>query len=70
VRDVLLPGTGGGGTVFSASRNGAPTPDTGAVSAWETFARIPRPFDTVVLAWATMATRPRSSPARPIFRAL
>jgi 6-phosphogluconolactonase len=34
---------------FLGLKNGAPTPDIGAVSAWETFARVPRPFDTVVL---------------------
>src|ERR1700678_2820656 len=34
---------------FSGLKNGAPTPDVGAVSAWETFARIPRPFDAVLL---------------------
>jgi 6-phosphogluconolactonase len=34
---------------FHGLKNGAPTPDIGAVSAWETFARVPRPFDLVVL---------------------
>ena len=34
---------------FLGLKNGAPSPDLGAVSAWETFARIPRPFDTVLL---------------------
>lgn len=34
---------------FNGLKNGAPTPDLGAVSAWETFARVPRPFDAVVL---------------------
>ena len=34
---------------FIGLKNAAPTPDIGAVSAWETFARVPRPFDTVVL---------------------
>jgi 6-phosphogluconolactonase len=34
---------------FIGLKNAAPTPDLGAVSAWETFARVPRPFDTVVL---------------------
>ncbi len=34
---------------FHGLKNGAPTPDMGAVSAWETFARVPRPFDAVVL---------------------
>ena len=34
---------------FIGLKNAAPPPDIGAVSAWETFARVPRPFDTVVL---------------------
>ena len=34
---------------FSGLKNAAPTPDLGAVSAWETFARVPRPFDMVIL---------------------
>jgi 6-phosphogluconolactonase len=34
---------------FTGLKNGAPTPDLGAVSAWETFARVPRPFDVVML---------------------
>jgi len=34
---------------FLGLKNAAPTPDIGAVSAWETFARVPRPFDAVVL---------------------
>jgi 6-phosphogluconolactonase len=34
---------------FLGLKNGAPSPDLGAVSAWETFARVPRPFDTVLL---------------------
>jgi 6-phosphogluconolactonase len=34
---------------FLGLKNAAPTPDLGAVSAWETFARVPRPFDAVVL---------------------
>jgi 6-phosphogluconolactonase len=34
---------------FLGLKNAAPTPDIGAVSAWETFARVPRPFDSVVL---------------------
>jgi 6-phosphogluconolactonase len=34
---------------FLGLKNGAPTPDIGAVSAWETFARVPRPFDAVLL---------------------
>jgi len=34
---------------FIGLKNAAPTPDIGAVSAWETFARVPRPFDTLVL---------------------
>jgi 6-phosphogluconolactonase len=34
---------------FTGLKNAAPTPDVGAVSAWEPIARLPRPFDTVVL---------------------
>jgi 6-phosphogluconolactonase len=34
---------------FTGLKNAAPTPDIGAVSAWQTFARVPRPFDMVVL---------------------
>jgi 6-phosphogluconolactonase len=34
---------------FLGLKNGAPTPEMGAVSAWETFARVPRPFDALVL---------------------
>lgn len=34
---------------FIGLKNAAPTPDIGAVSAWETFARVPRPFDAVIL---------------------
>jgi 6-phosphogluconolactonase len=48
VRDVLLQGSAGAAR-FIGLKNGAPTPDLGAVSAWETFARVPRPFDAVVL---------------------
>jgi 6-phosphogluconolactonase len=48
VRDVLLQGPASAAR-FQGLKNGAPTPDMGAVSAWETFARVPRPFDAVVL---------------------
>jgi 6-phosphogluconolactonase len=34
---------------FTGLKNAAPTPDVGAVSAWETFAPAPRPFDLLVL---------------------
>jgi 6-phosphogluconolactonase len=34
---------------FTGLKNAAATPDSGANSAWETFAQIPRPFDVVVL---------------------
>jgi 6-phosphogluconolactonase len=34
---------------FSGLKNAAPSPDLGAVSAWETYARVPRPFDVIVL---------------------
>jgi 6-phosphogluconolactonase len=48
VRDVLLNGPAAKAR-FLGLKNAAPTPDMGAVSAWETFARVPRPFDAVVL---------------------
>jgi 6-phosphogluconolactonase len=48
VRDHLLRGPAAAAR-FHGLKNGAPTPDMGAVSAWETFARVPRPFDAVVL---------------------
>ncbi|HEY2779612.1 MAG TPA: 6-phosphogluconolactonase [Steroidobacteraceae bacterium] len=48
VRDVLLQGSAAGAR-FIGLKNAAPTPDLGAVSAWETFARVPRPFDAIVL---------------------
>jgi 6-phosphogluconolactonase len=48
VRDVLLKGPAAAAR-FQGLKNAAPTPDMGAVSAWETFARVPRPFDGVVL---------------------
>ena len=48
VRDVLLKDQAAAAR-FLGLKNGAPTPDLGAVSAWETFARVPRPFDTVLL---------------------
>ena len=48
VRDVLLQG-GAAAARFIGLKNAAPTPDLGAVSAWETFARVPRPFDATVL---------------------
>jgi 6-phosphogluconolactonase len=48
VRDVLMQDKAAAAR-FLGLKNGAPTPDLGAVSAWETFARVPRPFDAVVL---------------------
>jgi 6-phosphogluconolactonase len=48
VREVLLKDHAAAAR-FHGLKNGAPTPDLGAVSAWETFARVPRPFDAVVL---------------------
>jgi 6-phosphogluconolactonase len=48
VRDVLLKDHAAAAR-FQGLKNGAPTPDLGAVSAWETFARVPRPFDSVIL---------------------
>jgi 6-phosphogluconolactonase len=48
VREVLLQEAAAAAR-FIGLKNAAPTPDLGAVSAWETFARVPRPFDAVVL---------------------
>lgn len=48
VRGVLLKDHAASAR-FLGLKNGAPTPDLGAVSAWETFARVPRPFDAVIL---------------------
>ena len=48
VRDVLLKEHAAAAR-FNGLKNGAPTPDLGAVSAWETFARVPRPFDALIL---------------------
>ena len=48
VRDYLLKESAATAR-FIGLKNAAPTPDLGAVSAWETFARVPRPFDAVVL---------------------
>jgi 6-phosphogluconolactonase len=48
VRDFLLKDQAASAR-FLGLKNAAPTPDLGAVSAWETFARVPRPFDAVVL---------------------
>ena len=48
VRGELLKGPAAKAR-FLGLKNAAPSPDLGAVSAWETFARVPRPFDTVVL---------------------
>src|SRR5580704_1196168 len=48
VRDYLLKECAASAR-FLGLKNAAPTPDLGAVSAWETFARVPRPFDAVVL---------------------
>ncbi|HTV95278.1 MAG TPA: 6-phosphogluconolactonase [Steroidobacteraceae bacterium] len=48
VRDFLLRDAAASAR-FAGLKNAAPSPDLGAVSAWETFARVPRPFDTTVL---------------------
>jgi 6-phosphogluconolactonase len=48
VRDHLLQ-DGAAAARFSGLKNGAATPEAGADAAWETFAHVPRPFDTVVL---------------------
>jgi 6-phosphogluconolactonase len=48
VREVLLKEQAAEAR-FAGLKNAAPSPDLGAVSAWETFARIPRPFDVTLL---------------------
>jgi 6-phosphogluconolactonase len=48
VRDVLLKENAAAAR-FAGLKNAAPSPDLGAVSAWETFARVPRPFDLTAL---------------------
>jgi 6-phosphogluconolactonase len=48
VRNVLLKDQAAAAR-FHGLKNAAPTPDLGAVSAWETFARVPRPFDAMIL---------------------
>ena len=48
VRDVLLKDRAAEAR-FAGLKNAAPSPDLGAVSAWETFARIPRPFDVTMI---------------------
>jgi 6-phosphogluconolactonase len=48
VRDELLKDKAATAR-FAGLKNAAPSPDLGAVSAWETFARVPRPFDVTVL---------------------
>jgi 6-phosphogluconolactonase len=48
VRDNLLRGAAAAAR-FAGLKNAAPSPDLGAVAAWETFARVPRPFDVTVL---------------------
>jgi 6-phosphogluconolactonase len=48
VRDVLLRDKAAAAR-FQGLKNAAPSPDIGAVAAWETFARVPRPFDMTLL---------------------
>ncbi len=48
LRDVLLKEHAAAAR-FIGLKNASPTPDMGAVAAWETFARVPRPFDMVIL---------------------
>jgi 6-phosphogluconolactonase len=48
VRDNLLKDAAAAAR-FAGLKNAAPSPDLGAVSAWETYARVPRPFDVTVL---------------------
>jgi 6-phosphogluconolactonase len=48
VRDVLLQDAAAQAR-FVGLKNAAPTPELGAREAWDTFSRVPRPFDAVVL---------------------
>lgn len=48
VRDHLLKERAAAAR-FLGLKNAAPSPDVGAVAAWETFARVPRPFDLTIL---------------------
>jgi 6-phosphogluconolactonase len=48
VRDVLLRDQAAAAN-FVGLKNGAPSPVSGAAAAWEAIARVPRPFDVVVL---------------------
>jgi len=48
VREFLLKDAAAAAR-FSGLKNPAPTPELGAAAAWDTFARVPRPFDAVVL---------------------
>lgn len=48
IREVLLKDTAAAAR-FLGLKNAAPSPDLGAVAAWETFARVPRPFDMTLL---------------------
>jgi 6-phosphogluconolactonase len=48
VREVLLRDRAAAAG-FIGLKNAAPTPDAGAAAAWETFARVQRPFDAVLL---------------------
>jgi 6-phosphogluconolactonase len=48
VRDTLLKERAAMAR-FLGLKNAAPSPDLGAVAAWETFARVPRPFDMTLL---------------------
>jgi 6-phosphogluconolactonase len=65
LRDVLLQGPAAAAR-FLGLKNGAPTPDMGAVSAWETFARVPM---CSCSAWAMTVTPHPCSRARRIYRA-
>lgn len=48
VREVLMQEKAAAAR-FLGLKNAAPSPDLGAVAAWETFARVPRPFDLTLL---------------------
>ncbi len=48
VRNALLRNAAAAAR-FTGLKNAAPSPELGAAAAWETFARVPRPFDVTVL---------------------